>query len=87
MVKDRGKVLGMQEMNTRLFWRISILTVDFNTSLAVYLTNVPTLENFALILLFSVLVGTSFSRLVWCSERFTWLTVVTSTLVSRGSQL
>ena len=34
--------------------RISILTVDFNTSLVVYLTNVPTLENFVLILLFSV---------------------------------
>ena len=46
-----------------------------------YLTNVPTLENFALILFLSVLVGTSFSRMVWSSERFTWLTVVTSTLV------
>ena len=46
-----------------------------------YLTNVPTLENFALILFLSVLVGTSFSRMVWCSERFTWLTVVTSALV------
>ena len=36
------------------------MTVDFNTSLAVYLTNVPTLENFALVLFFSVMVGTSF---------------------------
>ena len=35
-----------------------------------YLTNVPTLENFALILFFSVLVGTSFSRLVWVRRTF-----------------
>ena len=38
------------------FQRISILTVDSNTSLVVYLTNVSTLENFALILFFCVFV-------------------------------
>ena len=49
------------------------------------LTNDPTLENFALILFFFLfLVGPSFSRLVWCSERFTWLTVVRCTLVFLG---
>ena len=37
----------MQDMNTRL------LSVDFNTFRVVYLTNVPTLENFALILFLS----------------------------------
>ena len=48
---------------------------DFNTSLTVYLKNVPTLENFALILTFPFRVGTSFSRLFGCDERFTWLAV------------
>ena len=62
------------------FQRISILTVDSNTSLVVYLTNVSTLENFALILFFCVFVR-NLVLTSWCSERFTWLTVVTSTLV------
>ena len=51
------------------FQRISILTLDFNTSLVVQLTNVPTVENFALILFFLFLVGTSFSRLVQGNTR------------------
>ena len=72
----------MQDMNTRLL----SANHDFDSRLqhvscCVPDECVPTLENFALILFFSVLVGTSFSRLVWCSERFTWFTVVTSTLV------
>ena len=54
----------MQDMNTRL------LSVDFNTFRVVYLTNVPTLENFALILFSPFLVGTSFSRLVWVRRKF-----------------
>ena len=37
-----------------------------------------------MILFFPVLVGTSFSRMVWRSERFTWLIVVTSTLAFLG---
>ena len=52
------------------FQRLSILTVDFNTSLAVYLTNDPTLENSALVLFssfLSFLVGASFSRLAFDS--------------------
>ena len=48
------------------------------------LTEVSTLESFTLILFLPVLVGTSISRLVWCSERCTWLTVVTSTLAFLG---
>ena len=37
---------------TSSFSESRFLTVEFNTSLVVYLTNVPTLENFALILFF-----------------------------------
>ena len=64
------KSFGACKSCTHVFFqRISILTVDFNTSLVVYLTNVPTLENFALILFFLFLVGTSFSRLVQRNTR------------------
>ena len=42
----------MQDINTRLLSANLDFTVDFNTSLAVYLTYVPTLENSALILFF-----------------------------------
>ena len=44
----------MKDVNTRLLSANSILTVDFNTSLTVYLTNDPTLENSALVLSFSI---------------------------------
>ena len=71
MVKDRGKFWGM--LNTRL--------LPANLDSDSVPDECPTLENFALILFFSVLFGTSFSRQVWCSERFTWLTVVTSAIV------
>ena len=47
--QNRRKVLG----HARVFCqRISILTVDFNTSLAVSLTDVSALESFTLILFF-----------------------------------
>ena len=50
---------------------MSILTFDFNTSLALYLTNVPTLGNFALILFFlCILIEASFSRLAWVRRTF-----------------
>ena len=77
MVENRGKFHVF-------FQRISILTVDFNTSLVVYLTNVPTLENFALILFVSVFWSEPRSH-VWfgCDERFTWLAVLTSAPVFR----
>ena len=52
------------------FQRISILTGDSNTSIAMCLTNVANLENSALILFFSVLVDASFSRLAWVRRTF-----------------
>ena len=61
--KSRKSFGACKTLTHVFFRRISILTVDFNTSLVVYLTNVPTLENFALILFTLCLVGTSFSRL------------------------
>ena len=64
------------------------MTVDFNASLAVYLTNVPTLENSALILLFSVFWSNPRSH-VWlgCDKLFTWLTVLTRTPVFQGHRI
>ena len=44
----------MKDVNTRLLSANSILTVDFNTSLTVYLTNDPTYENSALVLSLSI---------------------------------
>ena len=63
--KIEEKFWGMQDMSTRLL----SANLDFDsrlTSLVVYLTNVPTLETFALIRFFSVF---------W-SELRTWLAVL-----------
>ena len=54
------------------FQRVSFLTVDFNTSLVVYLTNIPTLESFPVDPVFP---GILFPRLVGAAN------------FSRGSQL
>ena len=63
--------------------RISILTLNFNTSFGGHLTNVATLEFFTLTVFFSV-----FERCsrVWfgCIERYTWLAVLTRTHVFPG---
>ena len=64
--------------------RISILTLNFNTSFVGHLANVATLEYFTLTVFFSVFVERC-SR-VWfgCIERYTWLAVLTRTHVFPG---
>ena len=66
------------------YQRISILTLNFNTSFVGHLANVATLEYFTLTVFFSVFVGRC-SR-VWfgCVERYTWLAVLTRTHVFPG---
>ena len=63
---------------------VSAQHIALNTSLAVYLTNVPTRENSASILFFLVLVEASFSRLAWVRRKFHVVeTVLTRTPVFR----
>ena len=64
--------------------RISILTLNLNTSFVGHLANVATLEYFTLTVFFSVFVERC-SR-VWfgCIERYTWLAVLTRTHVFLG---
>ena len=65
VVKDRGKVLGMQDMCTLSYQQISILTLNFNTSFGGNLTNVATLEYFTLTVFSFVFVERCFSSLAW----------------------
>ena len=66
------------------YQRISILTLNFNTSFVEHLANAATLEYFTLTVFFSVFVERC-SR-VWfgCIERYTWLAVLTRTHVLPG---
>ena len=68
------------------YQRISILTLNFNTSFVGRLANVATLEYFTLTVFFSDIVERC-SR-VWfgCIERYTWLAVLTRTHVFLGSR-
>ena len=82
--KIEEKFWGMQDMNTHLL----SATLDFDSCIL----HVPCCVSegcldsgeFHFDRVVPVLVGTSFSRLVWCSERFTLLTVVMSTLAFFG---
>ena len=63
VVKDRGKVLGHARHVYVSYQQISILTLNFNTSLVGNLTNVATLEYFTLTVFFFVFDERCFSCL------------------------
>ena len=63
------------------YQRISILTLNFNTSFVGHLANVATLEYFTLTVFFSVFVERCSRVWIGCIERYTWLAVLTRTHV------
>ena len=79
--RSRKSFLACKTCTHVSYQRISILTLNFNTSFVGHLANVATFEYFTLTVLFSVFVERC-SR-VWfgCIERYTWLAVLTRTHV------